>query len=80
MAVETQRTYILMVVGVQQTEDRLMAACTWCSGDDLDTGAIHPSQWKTTKRQQMVVRLMAIGAQQVNFGPRAETNSYLKQA
>ena len=42
-----------MAVGMKWTGDRPMAACTRYSGDDLDTGAIHPSQQKMTKRQQM---------------------------
>ena len=55
-----------------------MAACTRYSGDDLDTRAIHPSQRKRTKRQQMGIRLMATGTQNVDLDPRAEANLYLK--
>ena len=58
-----------------------MAACTRYSGDDLDTGAIHyPYQQKMTKRQWTGIRLMAIGTQHADFGPRVEANPYLKQA
>ena len=35
---------MLIALGVQQTRDRLMAACTQYSDDELDTGAIHLSQ------------------------------------
>ena len=44
MVVGTWWIDILMVVEVQRTEDRLMAAYTWYAGDDLDNGAIHPFQ------------------------------------
>ena len=44
---------IPMAVGVQQTRDRPMAACTQYLGDDLEVGAIHPSRWKMTKKQRM---------------------------
>ena len=68
-----------MVVGVQRTGDISIGAYTWYSGDDLDTKAICPSQWKMVKRQRTGIRLMATGTWHVDFGPRAKTNSYLKQ-
>ena len=71
---------ISMVVGVQQMEDRLIAVCTQYPRDDLDIEAIHPSQWKTTKRQRMRNRPMATSTRRVDFGPRAETDLYLKGA
>ena len=40
-ATRTQRTDILMAVGVQQMGGRSMAACTRYSGDDLDFKVIH---------------------------------------
>ena len=57
-----------------------MAACTRYSGENLDTEAIRPSHLKMTKRQWMGIRPMAIGTQHEDFGPRAESNSYLKRA
>ena len=60
--------------------DKPMAARTLYSGDDLDTGALHPSQWKTTKKQRMGIRLKAAGTRHADFGLRAETNFYLKRA
>ena len=68
-----------ITVGIQRTVDRPMAASSRYSGDDLDTGAIHPSQHKMTKRQRMRFRLMVIGTRHMDSGPRAETNTYLKQ-
>ena len=65
---------------MQRTGDKPMAECTWYLGDDLDTGAIHPFQWKMTKRQQMRIKLMAVGTRHEDSGLRADTNSYLKQA
>ena len=47
---ETRRTDILMVIGVQQTGDIPMAACTQYSGDNLNIEVTHPSQQKMTKR------------------------------
>ena len=57
-----------------------MAACTWYSGDDLDTGAIHPFQRKMTKRQQTGIKPIATGTKHVNSGLRAKANPYLKGA
>ena len=70
---------IPMVVGVQRTRNKLMAAWTQYSSDDLDTKAIHLSQRKMAKRQRTGIRSMAAGTQHTDFGPRAETNFYLKQ-
>ena len=56
-----------------------MAVCTRYLGADLDTGAIHPSQWKMTKRQQTGNIPIAAGTQCSDFGLRAETNLYLKR-
>ena len=50
VAVGTQQMDIPMVVGVQPTGERPMAACTRYLDDNLDTGAIHPSQQKMTTR------------------------------
>ena len=70
-----------MVVVMQRTKDRLMAACTRYSGDDLDTEAIHPSRRRTKKkRQQIRIKLMVAGTQHANFSLRAKTNFYLKRA
>ena len=44
MVVGTRWTDVLMAIGIQRTEDRPMATGTQYSGDDLDIGAIHPSQ------------------------------------
>ena len=79
-AMGTLWTDISMAVGVQRIGNRPMAACTQYLGDDLDTKAIHPSQWKTTKKQRMRIRPMAIGTRYANFGPRSKTNFYLKRA
>ena len=49
-AIGIRRTDIPMVVEVQHMGDRPMAACTGYPGDDLDIGAIHPSQQKMTKK------------------------------
>ena len=49
-ATRTQRVDNPTIVGGQQIEDRLEVACTRYLGDDLDTRAIHPYQWETTKR------------------------------
>ena len=57
-----------------------MAACIRYSGDNLDTEAIRPSQRKTPKRQQTGIKPMAVGTRHADFGPRAETNSYLMRA
>ena len=38
-----QQMDILMNVRVQQMRDKLVAVCTWYSGDDLGIEAIHPS-------------------------------------
>ena len=57
-----------------------MATCTRYLGDDLDTVAIHPSRWKTTKRQQIWIRPMIVGTRHVDFSSGAETNSYLNRA
>ena len=70
----------LMVMGMQQTRDKPMAAYTRYSGDDLNIGAIYPSQQKMTKKQQTGIRLMAAGARHADSGLRAETNPYLKRA
>ena len=80
MAVGTQRIDVPMAVAMQWMVDKLMAACTWYSGDDLDTMALHPSQWKMKKRQWMGIRPMAASTHHMDFSPRAETNIYLKQA
>ena len=55
-----------------------MAASTRYPGDDLDIEVIHPSQQKTTKRQQKGSKPMAAGARYEDFGPKAETKLYLK--
>ena len=68
-----------MAVGVQQMGDRLMAACTRYSGDDLNIEVTHPSKWKMTKRLQMGNRLVAVDTQHEGFGPKAKTNLYLKR-
>ena len=78
-AIGTRRTDIPMVVGVQQIEDRSLAACIRYSGDDLDIKAIHLSQQKMTKKQQIGNRPMATGTRRENFSPRDKTNRYLKQ-
>ena len=80
MAVGTQQMNFFMVVGMQQTGDRPMAVCTWYSGDDLDTWAIHPSQQKMTKRQRTRIRPMVVGTQHVDSSLRVEINPYLKRA
>ena len=80
MAVGIRRMNFLMVVGMKWTGDRPMAACTRYSGDNLDIGVIHPSQWKTTKRQWMRIRSMVAGTRQADSGLRVETNPYLKRA
>ena len=67
-----------MVVGVQWTKDRPMAACTQYSGEDLDTRATYPSQRKMTKKQQTGIRPMAACTQHADFSLKAETNLYLK--
>ena len=69
-----------MAVRVQRIRNRPMAACTKYSGDDLDTKAIHPAQWKMTKRKRTGNKPMAVDTQHVDFGPRVETNFYLKRA
>ena len=79
-AMGTRWTDILMAMGVQWRGNRLMAACTHYSGDDLDTKAIHPSQQKMTKRQHVGIRLMVAGTRHADFDPRAETKFYLKRA
>ena len=71
---------ILMAVGVQQTGDKPMATQIRYPGDDLDIRAIHPSQRKMKKRQWMGNRPMAVGSQLADFGPRVETDLYLKRA
>ena len=73
-AVGIGQTYVLMAVGVQQMGDILMAACTWYPGDDLDSGAIHPPQWKKTKRQWMGNKFMIVDTQCADFGPWAEAD------
>ena len=80
VVVGTGRTNFSIAMGMQQTGDRPMVACTQYSGDDLDIRAIHPSQWKTTKRQWMEIRPMAVGTRHMDFGLRAEANPYLKRA
>ena len=55
-----------------------MAACTGYSGNDLDIGAIHPSQRKKTKGQWTRIRPMAVGTRHADSGPKVEANSYLK--
>ena len=67
------------VVRVQQTGDRLEVACTRYLGDNLDTRAIHPSQWEMTKRQRTGNRLMASGIRRGDFDLKAEINLYLKR-
>ena len=79
VAAGTWQMDILIVVGMQQTGDRPIAACTQYLGDDLDTGAIYLSQRKTAKRQPTGIKLMAVGTRHVNFSLRAKTNSYLKR-
>ena len=77
---ETRQTDISMVVGLQQTGDRPMAACTQYPSDDLYIGVIHPSQRKTRKRQQTENILMAASSRFADFSPRVETDFYLKRA
>ena len=60
--------------------DRTVAACTRYLGDNLDIGVIHLSHQKMTKRQQTANRPIAVGTRRANFGPRAETDLYLKRA
>ena len=79
-AVATQQIDISMVLEVRRMRNRSMATCTQYSSDDLDTKAIHPSQWKMIKRQRTGIRLMAVGIWHADFGLRAETNFYLKRA
>ena len=79
-AIGTWRMNIPMAVGVQQTGDRPVVACTQYSSDDLNIEVTHPSQWKMTKRQQTGNRPMAAGTRRADFSPRAETNLYLKRA
>ena len=69
---------ISIAVGVQQTWDRPVAACTRYSGDNLDIEAIHPSQQKITKRQQTGNKPVAAGSRHMDFDPRVETDLYLK--
>ena len=69
-----------MAVGMQQMGNRPMAVGTKYLGDDLDTAAINPSQWKMTKRQQTRIRPIAVGIQYADSGPRVETNPYLRRA
>ena len=70
MVVETQRVDVPMALGMQQTEDKPMAACTRYSGDDLDTEAIHPFQWKNDKKE--VDRDQTDGCRYSACGPRFE--------
>ena len=65
-----------MVVGVQLTGHRPVAACTWHSSDNLDIEAIHPSQQKMTKRQRTGSRLMAAGTWHGDLAPRASAKNY----
>ena len=67
-----------MAVGVQQMGDKLVAVCTQYSGDNLNIEVTHPSQRKMIKRQRTVNRLMVVGTRRADFGPKAETNIYLK--
>ena len=67
-----------MAIGVQQIGDRLEAACTPYSSDDLYIEVTHLSQWKMTKRQWTGSRPMATSIQRTDFSPKAETNLYLK--
>ena len=78
VAMGTRLLDFSITVRMQGTGDRPMAACTRYSGDNLDTGAIHPSQQKMTKRQPTGIRPMATGTRHVDSSPRAETNPYLK--
>ena len=55
-------------------------ACTQFLGDDLGTRAIYPSQQKMTKRQWTGKRPMVVGLLRANFGPKVETNLYIKGA
>ena len=68
-----------MAMEVQWTGNRPMATCTRYSGDELDTKAIHPSQQEMIEKQWTGIRSMAAGTRQMNFGPRAKTNFYLKR-
>ena len=78
-AAGTWQMDIAMAVGVQQTRDRLVATWTRYSGDNLNTRAIHPSQWKTTKRQRTRNRPMVVSAQGADYGPRAEPTFILSK-
>ena len=80
MAMRTRWMNFSMAVGMQRMGDRPMGACTRYLGDDLDNGAIHPSQWKMTKRQRTRIRPMVVGTRHADFDPRTETNAYLKLA
>ena len=51
---------IPMVIGVQQTRNKLVAVYTRYSGDDLDIEVLHPSQRKTTNKQQTGNKPMAV--------------------
>ena len=79
MVVGTWLMDIPMAVGVQQMGDRLVAACTQYSGDDVDIEAIPPYQQKMTKRQWTGNRPMIVGTRRANFGPSAGINFYLKR-
>ena len=76
MVMGTRRIDILIAIRVQQTGDMLIAAYTRYSGDDLDTRAIHPSQWKITKRQWTGIRPIVVGTRHAN-GKQSNTYQHV---
>ena len=71
---------IPMAIGVRQTGDKLVAACTQHLSDDLNIEVTHPSQRKMIKRQRTGNRLMVVGTWRANFSPKAAANFYLKRS
>ena len=69
---------IPMALGVQQMGNKLVATCTWYSGDDLDIEIVHPFQRKMIKSQRTGNISISEGLQRADFGPKAETKLYLK--
>ena len=55
-----------------------MAVGTRHLGDNLDTKATHSGQQKMIKTQWTGIKPMTIGAQQMNFDPKAEANHYMR--
>ena len=75
-----RRTDISMAVRVQRTGDVLVAACTRCSIDNLDTTVMHLFQRKMSKRQWTRIKPMVVDTRHADFSLRAKTNLYLKRA